>query len=97
MIRVFWTNRALADIERICAYLRERNPLAAIAVAESLFSAGNSLSSLPRRHPERSAHYREMIVSRYHYIIRYELVPDKANPKRQIVHILSVWHPAQDR
>lgn len=96
-MRIIWSDQALLDIERVQIYLYERNPLAAIAVSESLFSAGNSLSSLPRRHAEREAGYREMVVSRYHYIIRYELVPDPDHAKRQAVLILSVWHPAQDR
>ena len=64
---------------------------------ESLFSAGSSLSSMPRRYAERDGGCRKMIVSRYHYIIRYELVIDPDNAKRQSVLILSVWHPAQDR
>ncbi|CAA6604710.1 putative plasmid stabilization system protein [Rhodospirillaceae bacterium LM-1] len=96
-MRIIWSDRALLDIERIQIYLYERNPLAALAVANNLIAAAHSLSSLPRRCAEREGGYREMVVSRYHYIIRYELVPDKANPKRQIVHILSIWHPAQDR
>jgi plasmid stabilization system protein ParE len=96
-MNVYWSDQARFDVERIRAFLFERNPMAAVAVSESLFSAGNSLSSLMRRYALREGGYREMVVSRYHYVIRYELVPDPDHPKRQAVLILSVWHPAQDR
>ncbi|MBF0268687.1 MAG: type II toxin-antitoxin system RelE/ParE family toxin [Alphaproteobacteria bacterium] len=96
-MRVFWSDQSRFDVERVRAYLFEKNPLAAIAVSETLFQAGNSLSSLPRRYAERDGGYREMVVSRYHYIIRYEILPDPDHAKRQAVLILSVWHPAQDR
>lgn len=52
---------------------------------------------MPMRYPERGDGYREMVVSRYHYIIRYELLADPDDKKRLAVGILSVWHPAQDR
>jgi plasmid stabilization system protein ParE len=96
-MRVLWSERARRDVARIRDYLLERNPLAAVAVAESLIAAGNALSQLPRRYPERGEGYREMIVSRYHYIVRYELMPDPEHPTRMAVGVLSVWHPAQDR
>ncbi|MBF0168459.1 MAG: type II toxin-antitoxin system RelE/ParE family toxin [Alphaproteobacteria bacterium] len=96
-MKVFWSDQSRFDVERIRSYLFEKNPLAAIAVSETLFSAGNSLSSLPRRYAEREGGYREMVVSRYHYIIRYQLVADPENDKRHAALILSVWHPAQDR
>lgn len=96
-MRIIWSDQALLDIERVQVYLYERNPPAAIAVSETLFQAGNSLSCMPRRCAERDGGYREMVVSRYHYIIRYQLVADPENAKRQAVLILSIWHPAQDR
>ena len=96
-MRVLWSARALRDALRIRNYLLDRNPLAAVAVAESLIAAGNDLSRFPRRYPERGEGYREMVVSRYHYIVRYELMPDPSSPGRLAVGILSVWHPAQDR
>lgn len=96
-MRVLWSERALRDALRIRNYLLDYNPLAAVAVAESLIAAGNNLSRFPRRYPEYGEGYREMVVSRYHYIIRYELIPDPASPNRLAVGILSVWHPAQDR
>ncbi|MBI5121134.1 MAG: type II toxin-antitoxin system RelE/ParE family toxin [Rhodospirillales bacterium] len=94
---VIWSDRAASDVERIRAYLFERNPLAAIAVSASIIAAAEGLVILPRRYAQRESGFREMLVSRYHYVIRYELAADPRNPKRQIVHILSVWHPAQDR
>ncbi|MEO5338887.1 MAG: type II toxin-antitoxin system RelE/ParE family toxin [Magnetospirillum sp. WYHS-4] len=96
-MRVLWSERARRDVARIRDYLLERNPLAAVAVAESLIAAGTALSQLPRRYPERGEGYREMVVSRYHYIVRYELMPDPEYPNRTAVGVLSVWHPAQDR
>lgn len=96
-MRVIWSRRARQDVAGIREYLRQRNPIAALAVAESLFAAGNSLSELPRRYAEYPEGYREMVVSRYHYILRYALTTDPENPKTQAVSILSVWHPAQDR
>lgn len=96
-MRVLWSVRAQRDVARIRDYLLDRSLLAAMVVAESLIAAGNALSRLPRRYPERNEGYREMIVSRYHYIVRYELFPDPDCPGRTAVGILSVWHPAQDR
>jgi plasmid stabilization system protein ParE len=96
-MHVLWSARALRDARRIRDYLLDRNPLVAVAVAESLIAAGNDLSRFPRRYPERDEGYREMIVSRYHYIIRYELIPDPVSLDRLAVGILSIWHPAQDR
>lgn len=66
-------------------------------MAESLVSAGDDLAQMPMRYPERGAGYREMVVSRYHYIIRYEMLVDPEDKARPAVGILSVWHPAQDR
>ena len=74
-MRVLWSGRALRDALRIRNYLLDRNPLAAVALAESLIAAGNNLSRFPRRYPERGEGYREMVVSRYHDIVRYELMP----------------------
>lgn len=96
-MRVLWSERAQRDVERIRDYLLELNPLAAQAVSESLISAGNALAELPERHPERGEGFREMVVSRYHYIIRYDLIRDPDHSDRSAVAILSVWHPAQDR
>jgi len=96
-MRVLWSRRAQRDVRRILAFLRDRNPLAAVAVAESLVAAGNALARMPMRYPERGDGYREMVVSRYHYIVRYELLADPDDKKRLAVGILSVWHPAQDR
>lgn len=96
-MRVLWSRRAQRDVRRILNFLRERNPLAALAVAESLVAAGNALAQMPMRYPERGPGYREMVVSRHHYIIRYELLADPEDEGNPAVGILSVWHPAQDR
>ena len=53
LTRVLWSERALRDALRIRNYLLHHNPLAAVAVAESLIAAGNNLSRFPRRYQQR--------------------------------------------
>lgn len=49
MAEVVWTDAALADIERIVAYVRQFRPLAAQRLATRLLSAGDRLTDEPER------------------------------------------------
>ncbi|MDZ5647779.1 type II toxin-antitoxin system RelE/ParE family toxin [Nitrospirillum sp. BR 11828] len=88
---VIWREDARDDIVRITAYIAHDNPVAAGQVARALFIAGESLMDFPRRgRPGRVAGTRELVAYRP-YIIVYEIDAEGD------VHILRVWHGAQDR
>ncbi|TWB16762.1 plasmid stabilization system protein ParE [Nitrospirillum amazonense] len=79
------------DVARITSYIAHDNPVAAGQVARALFIAGESLVDFPRRgRLGRVAATRELIAYRP-YIIVYEIDAEGD------VHILRVWHGAQDR
>ena len=75
---------------RIIRHIRAENPIAARQVGRELVLAGDSLALFPRRgRPGRIAGTREYVTFSP-YIIVYEL-------RGADVHILKVWHSAQDR
>ena len=49
MNKVVWSNAARADLRVIRAYVEEFNPRAAVALAQALVDAGNSLETFPYR------------------------------------------------
>jgi plasmid stabilization system protein ParE len=87
---VFWSDEARADRDAILAFLLERNPVAALRVAEGLVLATDSLSTFPDRgRPGRVPNTRELVTVRP-YVVVYGVRGD------QVV-ILRIWHGAQDR
>jgi toxin ParE1/3/4 len=84
---VIWTDRALADVEAITAYIGQFSPIASRNMASRLLAEGDSLELLPLRGRVISANRRELtIVSPY--LIRYRIVGDR-------VLILEVRHGAR--
>ncbi len=87
---VFWADEARADRDAILAFLLERNPFAALRMAEALVLAADSLATFPDRgRPGRVQGTRE-VVTVWPYVIVYEVHQSR-------VVILRVWHGAQDR
>lgn len=87
---VEWRAEALADVERIVAYIAGQNPFAARRMARALLLAGDSLTVFPRRGRQgRVAGTRELLsISRYSSV--YQVENDDA------VTSLRIWHAAQD-
>lgn len=92
-MKVRYRQRALADIENIYDYLKERSPRAATEVVARIRSAADRLGQWPRMgHLGRVAATCEWVVVSTPYVIVYE-VDDAADE----VAIIAVFHGAQDR
>ena len=89
-LQVRWTPSAAKDLQGITRHIRKDNPSAARSVAETLFSAANSLDQFPLRgRPGKIAGTRELVIVGLPYIIVYRV-------KGAAVHILHVYHGARD-
>jgi len=89
--RVVWDDRALDDLDAIANYIAADSPRAAIRVVEYIRKAALSLETSPElgvASPELGL--REFILTRFPYILVYEIVDDE-------VRILAVFHHRQRR
>jgi toxin ParE1/3/4 len=87
-MQVVWTEPALDGIALAYDYIFEFNPRAAMHVADTLRTEGDSLEHFPYRgRPVPRTNMRELISS-YPYIIRYRIEGDR-------VIILRVRHTAR--
>ena len=89
MPSVIWTRPALADVERVFSFLKEKNPDAARRAAQTINHAATQLGEMPHigvRMPDDTGR-REYFTpfGKHGYILRYML--DEENPV-----ILRVWH-----
>lgn len=87
MAQVIWTDKALAGVTTIVAWISNDSPRAAARVADKLMDAGDSLDQFPERGRPISADRRELIVMAP-YLIRYRVEHDQ-------VTILEVRHAAR--
>jgi toxin ParE1/3/4 len=91
-VRVEWQPEAEGELDAILVYLAERNPSAALALAEALVVAADSLSSFPNRgRPGKAIGTRELVAVPP-YLLIYEV-----DQGAGLVRILSVWHGARER
>jgi toxin ParE1/3/4 len=88
-VRVVWSPSALRQVLRILDYLAEFNPQAAVAVAEGLIAAGDSLALFPHRGRPVPGTDRRDLVAAYPYVIRYRIA------RGEEVRILRVRHAAR--
>ena len=91
MKRLVWDGRALDDLDSIAAYIAGDSPRAAARVVAYIKNAALSLETSPElglASPERGV--REFILTRYPYILVYEIADDE-------VRILAVFHHRQLR
>jgi toxin ParE1/3/4 len=91
-VRVVWDDEALDDLDSIGAFIANDNPRAARRVVERIRERSQLLETSPRLGKpivERPG-ARELILSRYPYVLVYEIEDDE-------VHILAVFHQSQDR
>jgi addiction module RelE/StbE family toxin len=77
LIRVVWTEPALAQLEAIRVYIQQFNPKAARALADSLIAAGNLLAQFPLRGRAVPASDLRELVTTHPYIIRYRIDGDE--------------------
>lgn len=90
--KVFLSDEALSDLERIVAYIAFDNPEAAQRVGDQLLDAAMSLDTLPERgrvvpefqHPD----IREIVVRSYRVIYR-------VNKNDTDIEIIRFWHGAR--
>ena len=91
-MKIRWRRQAETDLDGILAYLAERNPSAALEIAQSLVLAADSLATFPNRgRPGKLAGTRELVAVQP-YLLIYEIDADA-----DVVRILRVWHGARDR
>lgn len=85
---------AYDDIDRLEAFLIDKDTNAAARVHELLFDAAASLADAPRRGRPLGKIYRELIVSfgKSAYILRYRIEDSK-----QIVFVVRIWHGCERR
>ena len=70
---VVWTLAAARGIQRAYDYIVDFNPRAAMRVAKSLRTEGNSLAKFPQRgRPVTGNNMRDLVAS-YDHIIRYRI------------------------
>lgn len=84
-----WSIRSSANVADIRDYIANDNPQAAQNVLSEIRRVANSLCAFPMLgHVGRRAGTRELVVTRYPYLIVYRLSPKKA-------HILAVVHQSR--
>ncbi len=91
MKRLVWDDRALGDLDAISSYIAADSPRSAVRVVEYIRKAALSLEISPELGlacPEPGL--REFILTRYPYILVYEIVADE-------VRILALFHHRQQR
>ncbi|HEY3854534.1 MAG TPA: type II toxin-antitoxin system RelE/ParE family toxin [Verrucomicrobiae bacterium] len=90
--KVFLSNDALTDLERIVAYIAPHNPAAAERIGNQLLDAALSLNTFPERGrvvPEfQKPDIREIIFKSYRIIYRL-------NPNDQSLEVIRFWHGAR--
>ena len=94
MIR--FAEEARADLRKIKIWLRPRaGPGLADRVVETILSAIERLDRSPARgRPGRRAGTRELLITRYAYIVIYEIDGDDINIAR-ILHTAQRWPPSE--
>ncbi|MBM3821674.1 MAG: type II toxin-antitoxin system RelE/ParE family toxin [Verrucomicrobia bacterium] len=90
--KIFLSDDALSDLERIVAYIAPHNPVAAERIGNQLLDAALSLRKFPERGrvvPEfKRPVLREIIFRSYRIIYR-------VNPCDQSLEIVRFWHGAR--
>ncbi len=87
MARVVWRNEALADLDRIAAYIEQFDDTAARRIVQRLIDCGDSLAVFPNRGRPAGAGQRQMALVPP-YILTYVVEADD-------VYIIRIRHGAQ--
>ena len=94
-MRLVLSRAAAADIERLRAFLHDKNPAAAERAVDTLINAVDTLTTLPNRgRPSGIPGVRELIVpfGQVPYIVRYAHVVSE-----DTVVVLRIWHGREIR
>jgi toxin ParE1/3/4 len=93
-MKLIVSRAALADLERLHAFLTDKNKAAADRAAAALIAAMQSLDSFPERGRPSGKDMRELVVpfGGSNYVLRYACARDTDE-----VIILRVWHGREDR
>jgi|SRR5690349_1635900 len=92
-MKLRFTPRAVQDLTDLAAYIRERNPQAALRVRAAILETLRHLASFPhvgRR--QRVGNARRLVTRRYRYLVYYT-VDDVA----QEIVIVTIQHPSRER
>ena len=94
-VRIVLSRAAAADIERLRAFLHEKNPGAAERAVDTLVSAVDALTTFPNRgRPSGIPGVRELIVpfGQVPYVVRYAHITSE-----NLVVVLRIWHGRESR
>ncbi|HYZ63094.1 MAG TPA: type II toxin-antitoxin system RelE/ParE family toxin, partial [Acetobacteraceae bacterium] len=82
ILRVIWSDPALAAIERVHQRIAAESLDATVRVAHALLEAGNSLGHLPYRGRPVPGTTRRELIAGFDYIIRYRVFSDTVRIER---------------
>jgi addiction module RelE/StbE family toxin len=88
LAQVVWTDSALADLDRIGAYIEAFSPQAAQRMAQRLFAVASSLEQHPDRGRPILGERRELVIVTP-YLLRYRIMGD-------LVFVLEIRHGARE-
>jgi addiction module RelE/StbE family toxin len=92
-VKLRFTPRAAQDLASIAAYIRERNPPAALRVRTAILESLQSLVLFPHIGRQQQVEgVRKLVTRRYPYLVYYT-VDDEAG---EII-VLAIQHPARKR
>jgi toxin ParE1/3/4 len=93
MTQLRWTEPALGDLERICAWVEAHGEQSAIRLVSRLRDRAESLAGLPNQGPPgRIEGTCELVVAGTDYLILYRLKEDTVELLR-VVHTRQKWPP----
>ncbi len=94
-IKIKWLSEALADIERLYAFLHKKNPIAAARAAKAILEGSGFLKSMPDagRPMEDDTGRREWFIpfGAGAYVLRYMRDEDDT------LVVIRVWHSKESR
>lgn len=90
IMQIVWSDKALSDLERIRAYIKQFNPYAASALAKRIADSIKTLADFPYKGRQgRVFGTRELVITNTSYNAVFSITNDT-------VEILTIIHQAQD-
>jgi toxin ParE1/3/4 len=90
MKRVIWDERAVQELKAVATYIANDSPRSAKRVTEYLRDRALLLETSPELGRAVGDGTRELVLSRYPYVLVYEIAGDE-------VHIVALFHHRQNR